>query len=107
MFWLTRRFCACQDNRSLRERPLCADCVEKLENRTTRKISRKLISGHLCCCIARQRHCGGPVINFRGIDMVPHVAASQAHQRLWEFSYVSPKGVFEHNWHFSDMGRCL
>jgi hypothetical protein len=58
---------------------LLADCVEKLENRTTRKISPKLMSGHLCCCIARQRHCGGPVINFRGIDMVPHVAASQAH----------------------------
>ncbi len=34
--------------------------VAKVENRTTLKISRKLIFGLLCCCVAFQRHCGGP-----------------------------------------------
>jgi hypothetical protein len=31
---------------------LLADIVAKVENRTTLKISRKLIFGLLCCCIA-------------------------------------------------------
>jgi len=39
---------------------LCADIVAKVENRTTLKISRKLIFGLLCCCVAFQRHYGGP-----------------------------------------------
>src|SRR4249919_469240 len=34
--------------------------VAKVENRTTLKISRKLIFGLLCCCVAFQRHYGGP-----------------------------------------------
>jgi hypothetical protein len=37
------------------ERQLLADIVEKVENRATQKISRKAISGLLCCCIASQR----------------------------------------------------
>src|SRR5712672_81954 len=37
-----------------------ADIVAKVENRTTLKISRKLIFGLLCCCVALQRHHGGP-----------------------------------------------
>jgi hypothetical protein len=40
--------------------PFCADIVAKIENRTTLKLSRKLIFGPLCCCVAFQRHCGGP-----------------------------------------------
>jgi hypothetical protein len=32
--------------------PLLADFVAKVENRTTLKISRKLIFGFLCCCVA-------------------------------------------------------
>ena len=44
--------------------PICrldgADIVAKVENRTTLKISRKLIFRHLCCCIAFQRHYAGP-----------------------------------------------
>ena len=40
--------------------PLLADIVAKVENRTTLKISRKLIFGLLCCCVAFQRHYGGP-----------------------------------------------
>jgi hypothetical protein len=39
---------------------LLADIVAKVENRTTQKISRKSISGLLCCCIACQRLCGDP-----------------------------------------------
>jgi hypothetical protein len=35
------------------------DIVPKVENRTTLKISRKLIFGLLCCCVAFQRHYGG------------------------------------------------
>jgi hypothetical protein len=37
-----------------------SDIVAKVENRTTLKISRKLIFGLLCCCVAFQRHYGGP-----------------------------------------------
>jgi hypothetical protein len=36
------------------------DIVAKVENRTTLKISRKLIFGLLCCCDAFQCHYGGP-----------------------------------------------
>src|SRR6476619_617596 len=45
-----------------RTRPgqLCADIVAKVENRTTLKISRKLIFGLLCCCLAIQRRYEGP-----------------------------------------------
>jgi hypothetical protein len=32
--------------------PKSADTVAKVENRTTLKISRKLIFGLLCCCVA-------------------------------------------------------
>jgi hypothetical protein len=32
--------------------PFCADIVAKVENRTTQKISRKLIFGLLCGCVA-------------------------------------------------------
>jgi hypothetical protein len=37
-----------------------ADIVAKVENRTILKISRKLIFGLLSCCVAFQRHYGGP-----------------------------------------------
>jgi len=37
-----------------------SDLVAKVENRTTLKISRKLIFGLLCCCVAFQRHYGDP-----------------------------------------------
>ena len=40
--------------------PKSADFVAKVENRTTPKISRKLIFEPLCCCVAFQRHYGGP-----------------------------------------------
>src|SRR5712671_2159229 len=39
---------------------LFADIVAKVENRATRKISRKLIFGLLRRCVAFQRHYGGP-----------------------------------------------
>ena len=41
-------------------RPLLADSVAKVENRTTLKISRKLIFGLLGRCVAFQRHYGDP-----------------------------------------------
>jgi hypothetical protein len=44
----------------LTDGPLCADIVAKVENRATRKISRKLIFGLLCRYVAFQRHYGGP-----------------------------------------------
>jgi len=48
-------------NAHINERlPLLADCVAKVENRTTRKISRKLIFRLLCCCVAIQRRYEGP-----------------------------------------------
>src|SRR6476661_3089353 len=40
--------------------PTRADIVAKVENRTTLKISRKLIFGLLCCCVAFQRGYEGP-----------------------------------------------
>jgi hypothetical protein len=39
---------------------LLADIVAKVENRTTPKISRKLIFGLLCCCVAFQRRYEDP-----------------------------------------------
>jgi hypothetical protein len=39
--------------------PHCADIAAKVENRTTLKISRKLIFRLLCCCVAFQSHYGG------------------------------------------------
>jgi hypothetical protein len=39
--------------------PKLADIAAKVENRTTLQISRKLIFGLLCCCVAFQRHYGG------------------------------------------------
>jgi hypothetical protein len=47
-------------SRSPRSGPHLADSVAKVENRATRKISRKLIFGLLCRCVAFQRHYGGP-----------------------------------------------
>jgi hypothetical protein len=41
-------------------RPEVADIVAKVENRATRKISRKLIFGFLRRCAAFQRHYGDP-----------------------------------------------
>jgi len=40
--------------------PLYPDIVAKVENRTVLKISRKLIFGLLCRCVAFQSHYGGP-----------------------------------------------
>ena len=40
--------------------PLLADCVEKVENRTTPKISQKSIFGRLHCCKAPWRRYDGP-----------------------------------------------
>jgi hypothetical protein len=37
-----------------------ADIVAKVENRTTLKISRKLVFGLRCCCVAFQRPYAGP-----------------------------------------------
>ena len=59
--------------------PLCADIVAKVENRTTLKISRELIFGPLCYCVALQRH---SVIDFGSTNTVPHIAARKTHQRL-------------------------
>jgi hypothetical protein len=42
------------------ERRLLADIVVKVENRTTLKISQKSIFSLLRCCVAFQRHYGGP-----------------------------------------------
>jgi hypothetical protein len=39
---------------------LLADFVAKVEDRITLKISRKLIFGRLCCCVATQRHYRDP-----------------------------------------------
>src|SRR3979411_3270481 len=43
------------------ERPVCADIVAKVENRTTQKISRKLIFGLLCGCDALYLRYGYPL----------------------------------------------
>jgi hypothetical protein len=42
---------------------LTPDTVAKVENRTTLKISRKLIFGLLCCCLAFQRHDRGSILD--------------------------------------------
>jgi hypothetical protein len=45
---------------SVPESPFLADIVAKVENQANRKISRKLIFGLLCRCVAFPRHYGGP-----------------------------------------------
>jgi hypothetical protein len=44
-----------------------------------------------------------PATGFAVFDMVPHVPASETHQRSWEFSVISEKGRFQHNRHVSDV----
>ena len=56
-----------------REVRFAPDIVAKVENRTTQKISRKLIFG-----LPPLKS----VIYFGLNDMVPHVAARKTHQRL-------------------------
>jgi hypothetical protein len=31
------------------------------------------------------------------IDVVPHIAARETHERPREFSVINPKGLFQHN----------
>src|SRR4029078_3199720 len=56
--------------------------VAKVENRATRKISRKLIFGLLRRCVAFQRHYGGPWSILDEVIWSPHVAARKTYQRL-------------------------
>jgi hypothetical protein len=39
----------------------------------------------------------GRVVDFGCNDMVPHLAAREAHQRLWEFSIATPKRLLQQN----------
>ena len=70
-----------------------ADFVAKVENRTTLKISRKLIFRPPLL-----RRFSAPlrrsVIDFGSTDMVPHIAARKTHQWLLEFSFDTPKKTF-------------
>ena len=71
--------------------------VEKLESRRVQK-SRKRSA---LAILAAARLCGiirAPAIVFAPIDVVPHLAARETHQRSWEFSVVHRKlrfGPFE------------
>jgi hypothetical protein len=63
------------------EGPLLADFVAKVENRTTQKISRKLIFGLFSGSVAFQRRYGGPW-SFCVKRCGPfHIAAGATHQR--------------------------
>jgi hypothetical protein len=42
------------------------------------------------------------VVVFAVIDVVPHIAASEAHQQSPEFSVIGEKGLFQHNRHKAD-----
>ena len=68
--------------RAYAERPLCADIVAKVENRATRKISRKLILALLPRCVAFQRQYGDPWSILDETIWFPHVAARKTHPRL-------------------------
>src|SRR6185312_8324545 len=43
------------------------------------------------------------LIDFGSTDMVSHVVARKAHQRLLEFSFVTPKRLLQQYLHFSDL----
>jgi hypothetical protein len=58
------------------------DIVAKVENRATRKISRKLISGLLRRCVAFQRHHGGPWSILDETMWSLTSPARKTHQRL-------------------------
>jgi hypothetical protein len=76
-------------------RLLMADIVAKVENRITLEISRKLIFGRLCGCVAFQRHWEGPWSTLDETIWSPHVAARKAHQRLQEFSFATPEKLLQ------------
>ena len=79
------------------ERPLMADCVEKLEK--SRGCENLANEAHwrflpLQGAVELIRR---PTIVFAVIDVVPHIAARETHQRSGEFSVISEKGLFQHN----------
>src|SRR4051794_11315564 len=45
-----------------------------------------------------------PVIGFGWIGTVPHIAARQTHQRLWEFSFTTPKRLLQQYLPQADIG---
>jgi hypothetical protein len=68
-----------------------ADCVEKLRNRGAPKISQMSHVGDFSRCKACVESIRAPAVVFAAIDVVPHVAASETHQRASEFSVISEK----------------
>jgi hypothetical protein len=56
-----------------------SDCVAKVENRTTPKISQKLIFGLLCDSIAFQSRQEGPWSILEEAIRVPHVTTRKTH----------------------------
>jgi hypothetical protein len=64
------------------ERPSLTDAVEKVENRTTPKISQMLIFGLLRRCDASVVPIRTSVVVFLRHDVVPHVAPHETHQEL-------------------------
>src|SRR6478752_1265707 len=81
------------------------DCVEKLENRGAPK-PRKCSAWWFQPLQGSVESMRAPAIVFAVIDVVPHLAAREAHQRSGEFSAISEKGLFQHNRHGPDLQRC-
>ena len=84
--------------------PILADIVARIEHRTTKRISRKSFSRHLCCCIACQRHYGGP----RPIlDETIWSLTSLRGKRIngsRNFRSTPQNGLLQQYRHFSDIG---
>ena len=63
------------------ERPLLADCVEKLENHGPPKISQMQRTGDFLSLQGAVESIRGSAIVFAVIDVVLHIAAREMHQR--------------------------
>ena len=77
--------------------PFSADCVAKLENRTTPKNLAKV---DFCKSLSLQRSIApirGSVVVFAQNDVVPHVSACETHQRSLRISFVRRKRLLQHN----------
>jgi hypothetical protein len=76
-----------------------ADTVEKVENRG----SFEDLANVECWRSQSPQGSAEPTrasaVAFALIDVVPHIAARETHERSWKFSIISQKGLFQHNPH--------
>ena len=76
------------------ERLLVADCVETGKSPRLQNVAMLTHSNLSVALRGAVESIRGPAIVFAAIDVVPHVTASETHQRFSEFSITSKKRTF-------------